>query len=110
VAGDSRTVTVTIPNGGTTSTLVNATAFSQFSLFLPAAFTGTALTFQVSPDGQAGWVGLRALDGTAKTALAVAAGQAYPCPDELRYFPYFRVVSGTAEGAARTLTVWCKEL
>lgn len=108
MAGNSDQVDVTIANGGTNSTMVNATGYQFFSIFVPAAFTGTTLTFQVSNDGGS-FVGLRDLTGTAKTALTVAAGQAYACPDELKYFPYFRVVSGSAEAAARTLSVWCKQ-
>ena len=101
---------VTVPNGGTTSTAFTVGGrFALFSVALPAALTNTSLAYEVSHDSATGF-GLRDKLGASVAAITVAASRAFPCPDELAYFPYFRIVlSGVGnEAAARTISVYGK--
>jgi hypothetical protein len=93
---------VTIANGQTVSGIVETRGeYPNMGLALPAAFTGTALSFEVSLDGST-FQGLYREDGSA-VSVTVAPGRSYQLPVELAPWPYFRIVSSASEGAARTL-------
>jgi hypothetical protein len=96
--------TLTIANGETTSGAVVAGGYAAYGLQLPAAFTGTALTFTVSADGGATYQTLYDINNVA-VAMTVAQGRSYDLPPELGPWPSWKIVSGSAEGAARTLWV-----
>jgi hypothetical protein len=106
---DSRT-DLTVASGGTTSTSYRvAGRYALFSVALPAALTNTALAYEVSHDN-ATWFALRDNAGAAVAAVAVAASRSFPAPDQVAYYPYFRLVlSGVGnEAAARTISVYGK--
>ena len=96
-----------IANGGTVSDAVNiGHGRVIFGLIMPAAFTGTAVTFQVSHDGTT----YQALtNGFGQSvSVTVAASKDVSLGDFLKYlygWEYIKVVSGGAEGAARTVIV-----
>lgn len=95
---------LTIASGATSSDACEAGGYVMFGLVMPAAFTGTVLTFTVSHDGTT----YQALYDTSNTAVSlavVAASRSYDLPAELVSWPYFKIVSGSAEGATRTLYV-----
>lgn len=73
------------------------------AVVVPAAFTGTALTFEVSADGVT-YQPLYGTDGNA-VSLTVAQGRSYPLPAAVLPWPYFKIKSGSAEAAQRTLVV-----
>jgi hypothetical protein len=99
------TQTATIANGATVSSALTAAGFISFGVALPAAFTGVALTFQVSADGTT----YQALNNDAgAVSITVAQGKSYALPAGLTAFPYFKIVSGAAEGGARSLVVAMK--
>ena len=92
-------LTVTIANGQTVSTAADLAGASICGVWLPAAFTGTTLTFQASRtvDGTYG-----AVQGVSLTP--VAAGQFVPVdPTKFYGVRFVKVVSGSAEGAARSV-------
>jgi hypothetical protein len=96
--------TATILNGATVSDAIDAGPYTIFGIQLPAAFTGTALTFQVSADN----ITYQLLYDTANalvTIAAVAQGRSYILPSGLGPWPFFKVVSGTAEGAQRSIVI-----
>jgi hypothetical protein len=95
--------TLTIANGATTSDAVRAAGFALFGLVMPSSFTGTTLTFTVSHDGTT-YQALYDNTGTA-VSLTVAASRSFDLPTALASWPYFKVVSGSSEGAARTLQI-----
>lgn len=94
---------VAIASSGTTSAAVHADAYAMFGLVVPAAFTGTSITFTVSADGAT----YQALYDSAgnQVSVTVAQGQSYDLPSELASWPFWKIVSGSSEGAARTLVV-----
>ncbi len=99
--------TLTIAISTTASTRVDGWRFAIFGLVMPAAFTGTAITFQVSAD-DAIYQDLYDATGTIKISQAVVASRSYDLPSELASWPFWKVVSGTTEVAARSLVVVCK--
>lgn len=97
------TTTVTIANGQTTSSTAQLAAV-LCAIVMPAAFTGTTLSFQVSFDGVT-FQPLYKTDGTLYS-LTVAAGRTYAVPPaDFTAFPAVQIVSGANEGAARTITL-----
>lgn len=103
-AGWSRTAT--IANAAQLSSAIENKYGAELGLVVPAAFTGTAVTFEVSADGTT-YQGLYDTAGNA-VSVTVAQGRSYVLPSELLPWPYFKVKSGSAEGGARTLTVVIK--
>lgn len=102
ISGD--VVSVTIASGATASEAVDADGYAAFGVALPAAFTGTSLAVEVSTDGAA----FQALSDDTGTvvSLTVAQGNSYALPvGALAPWPWFRLVSGSAEAAERILNV-----
>lgn len=95
---------VVIASSGTASAAVDARDYAMFQLRLPAAFTGTTLTFTTSDAIGGTYQALSDNTGTA-VSLTVAQGKDYDLPSALASAHFFKVVSGSSEGAARTLTV-----
>ena len=100
--GDTRT-TATIASSGTTSTAVDFRANAFGGIALPATFTGTTLTFQVSADDTT-YQALNDRYGAA-VSMMVAQGESYPLPTELAGWPWFKIVSGSSEGGNRSITI-----
>lgn len=95
--------TVTIANAGTKSTSIDLVDAITAGIVLPAAFTGTTITFETSHDD----VTFQALTdkyGNAVT-MTVAQGKSYTLPDEVAPWPFVKLVSGSAEGGDRTIRV-----
>jgi hypothetical protein len=92
----------TIGAANTTSGTVDIRGHTFLGLRIPASFTGTQLTFEVSADA-ANWNGLYDITG-AQVVLPVVQGRAYDLPGEVSAWPYFRVVSSATEGSNRILT------
>lgn len=96
------TKTATIANGATISDGIPLLSGTITGLILPAAFTGTALTFQVSQDGST-YTALYDSSNTAES-MTVAQGRAYSVnPAVFAGWQYAKVVSNAAEGASRAV-------
>lgn len=98
-----RSGAVTIANEGTTSTAFDARGYATFGLIMPASFTGTSVTFVVSHDNVL-YQTLTDSSGNA-VALTVAVEKSYKLSDDLAPWRYFKIVAGTSQAAARTLTL-----
>jgi hypothetical protein len=100
------TQSLTIANGQTTSGAFECRDFAIFGLVLPATMTGTLLSFTVSADGTT----FQALHDDTNTAvtLALTVSKSYLLPPELAAWHSFKIVSGSAEGADRTLVITAK--
>jgi hypothetical protein len=71
---------------------------------MPAAFTGTTLTFQVSADGST-YVPLYDSSGTLQSmTVAVSCGYSLN-PTVFAGWPYLKVVSGSAQGRIAAITL-----
>lgn len=97
-------LTATIASSGTTSGVVTLGSATITGIVLPAAFTGTTLTFQVSADGST-YVALYDSTDTLET-MTVTQGHGYSVnPTVFAGWPYMKVVSGSTEGSSRTITL-----
>lgn len=105
VSGQFANITATIAASGTKSGAVGFGSFSRGIFILPAAFTGTAMTFEVSTDG----TNFFALNNdTGAISLTVAQGKGYALPAALAGASWFKFVSGSTEGSARTILLGLK--
>lgn len=97
--------TAAIAASGTKSGAVDIQQFATGGFVLPETFTGTAMTFEVSADGST-FVALN--DSSGAVSLTVAQGKAYQLPASLMGFGWFKFVSGSTEGGARTIQTFLK--
>lgn len=104
----NRTQTLTIDNGATVSDAYRASNTMAYGLQMPAAFTGATISFQVSADNGTTY---QALYDSANNlvSVTVAASRSYDLPATLRSWTNFKIVSASAEGAARLLVVVGKD-
>lgn len=106
VQGYSSDAAATIAISTTTSGAVNIRGYQRGGFVLPAAFTGSAVTFLVSVDG----VTYIVLNDTSNSAVSqtVTAAKSYALPAAIFSFNFFKFVSGSSEAAARSIAVSLK--
>lgn len=95
-----------IANGGTVSDAISFQPFAQGGFVLPAAFTGASVSFQVSIDGVT-YVAFYD-SANALSSITVTQGRGYAFPIGLFAFGFVKIVSASAEGAARTIQLGLK--
>ncbi len=98
-------VDVIIPLNGQTSGDALLGGTNLVAVLLPAALTGVTMTFTGSVDSTT-FVPVYAVDGA--SAYSITVGTSRIVPVDIRVFAGLRnvrVVSGAAEGAARTITL-----
>lgn len=97
----------TIASGQTVSDAVELSEGAIVGLVIPAAFTGTTISFQASADGSV----FQALYDETNTlvSMTVAVSRTYAAPAALSPFVAIKIVSGSAEGASREIKVVCKD-
>lgn len=101
-------VTATIANGQQASSAIKCMGMVPVGIILPAAFTGTALTFQVCDTESGTYQTLYGMDGNA-VSMTVAQGRTYAInPTNFEGVQFLKVVSGSSEGGARTLILSLK--
>lgn len=97
--------TATIANGQTVSGAVDLNDLVFAGFMTPAAFTGTAVTFQGSVDG-ANYAQICDDTGTA-LSVTVTTSKSYSInPIYFLGYTHIKLVSGSSEAAARDLTVF----
>lgn len=97
-------VSVAIANGATESSLINLSGFSLVGITTPAAFTGTALTFEsCASDGSSCIPVKTSAAGTALSYVVTTSSYYAISPIDFYGIAYLKIKSGSAEGAARTL-------
>lgn len=94
--------TTIIASGQTTSAVVDQTGGLVSGIALPAAFTGASVSFTVC--GTEGGTYQALYDETnTLVSLTVAVSRSYILPAAIAAWPYFKIVSASAEGADRTI-------
>ena len=100
----------TIANGQTVGAAVDLRGQRLVAIKTPAALTGVTLTFQCAETADATFVAasyLSTLAATATVITSVAANQHITLPDDKAPANCFvKLVSGSAEAAARTFTLY----
>lgn len=96
---------VTIANSGTTSTQIDLKDKTLLGLFMPSAFTGTAITFLASQ--ASGGTDVTVTDGAgADYSITVAPSKYVPVdPNKFLGVRFLKVKSGSTELAARTVGI-----
>lgn len=101
---------VTIASGETESSPITTSGMSLCGLFLPAAFTGVKVTFEAALT--VGGAYQPVVDKTgAPISYTVAQGDYVAVdPSDFYGIQFLKIVSGTAEAAARSITCSMKGL
>jgi hypothetical protein len=98
------TFTVTIAESGTVSTAADLVGARLVAIITPGTLTGTAMTFQGSVDNST-FVAVHNDLGAAISATVAASRYIVLDPADFAGIRYIKVVSGSAEAAARTITL-----
>ena len=100
-----RNETVTIASSETDSTAIDCGGMVFTGFILPATFTGTAVTFKVSDDNST-FYALKGSDGN-DISYTVAQGNAYAVENAVLFagWRWIKIISGSSEGAERTIKV-----
>jgi hypothetical protein len=107
--GHIRHIDVTIANGAQTSSEANLGNAELVGIHLPAAFTGVALTFTAAKTPGGTFQGV--YNSTGQVSYTVAQGRYYAInPQDFRGVENLKIVSGSAEAAARTVTLIVKDI
>lgn len=97
-------LSATIANGQQESSVINCGGLVLCGILLPAAFTGTALTFEASVDGVNFFAVKNTTSGTALSYTVAQGTYAAIDPKDFQGIQYLKIKSGSSEGAARILT------
>lgn len=97
-----------IQSGTTTSQTLDLCGSSLVGIYMPAAFTGTAITFQVSVDG----TNFQPMyQGSTQYSISVSAGRYQQIPgSDFAGIRYLQVVSGSSETGLRKLMLAVRPL
>lgn len=102
-------VVATIANGQTTSSLVKLVGFNLVGIQTPAALTGTTLTFQACNSDGSTCVPLKVTSsGTALSQTVTTSSYYAMDPVNFHGVAYLKLVSGSSEGGARSITLSLK--
>jgi hypothetical protein len=104
-------LTATIANGATVSDEMDLTSGrSLVAIQTPAALTGTALTFTACSTSGGTFVPVYDTSGNA-VSVTVSTSRYIPLtPASFVGIRYLKVVSGSAEAAARSITLYTREV
>ena len=103
--------TATILINDTTSDVVPLRARMVVGFIMPAAFTGTTITFTGCATVDGTFVGIRDSNNNPVSVTVVVStgyGLSGAEADAVAAFPFIRLVSGSTEVAARSITVLMK--
>lgn len=100
---------LTIPSGSTTSNSVDFLGGSMVGLIMPAAFTGTALNFQMS-DSDTTYYTLYNKDGTILQCTVAANRAIFFTPGDFVGARWMKLVSNATEASARTIKLILRNL
>ena len=101
---------ITIANGQTASAAIKLEGRTLCGLFIPSAFTGTAITFEASRYAETTFISMFDGSGVA-ISKTVAQGQYIVLnPQDFAGINYIKVVSGSAEAAEREIALALKSL
>ena len=104
MSGRQKGQTVEIASGETDSEVIRAGQAVPVGIYLPAAFTGTSISFTASDSGTGTFAPV--IDSTGAVSIDVSAGDYVSLPPALLAgCHYIKIVSGSSEAAARSLEV-----
>lgn len=104
-------VNTSIANGATESAAIALNGMALVGLFIPAAFTGTAISFEAATAVDGTYVPVKST--TSGTALSYTVAVSTYCaidPKDLLGVNFLKIKSGSTEGGARTIVCSLKGL
>ena len=99
------TLTATIAISTTTSAAVDLGGASMAGLIMPAAFTGTTISFTVSDTLDGTYVALKNTAGTTISFTVAASTAIGFAPNDFAAWRYIKIVSGSTELAGRAIKI-----
>lgn len=100
---------VTIFTGGTKSSVVDLLGYSLVGIIIPAAFTGTALSFETSDAADGTFVPVKSTTSGSALSYTVAQGTyAAIDPKDFAGVRFIKFVSGSTEIADRVIKISMK--
>lgn len=97
-------LSVPIANGQQESSAIDCGGFTLCGIILPAAFTGTALTFETCDTIGGTYLPIKSTTSGSALSYTVAQGTyAAIDPKDFQGVRFLKIKSGSAEAAARTL-------
>lgn len=93
----------TIASGATTSSEIDLSGTTLCGIYIPSAFTGTSISFQAATASGGTFVSVRDGAGNAISKTVAPSQFIKLDPTDFVGVRYLKVVSGSTEGAARTL-------
>lgn len=100
-------ISVSIASGQTTSVSIATEGFSLCAIQMPAAFTGSSISFLVSTTLTGTYQPLHNSSGLVSYSVAQGQFQAIS-PVDFQGVAFFQIVSNSSEGAARALSLSMK--
>lgn len=97
--------TAVIASGQTTSGAIDLVGTALVGLFMPSAFTGTAVTFTAAATLTGTYLAVTDSTGAAVSATVAASKYVALSPTTFAGLRYVKLVSGSSEGADRTITL-----
>lgn len=102
-------LSTTIANGQTKSAVISTGGLALCGIILPAAFTGTTLTFEACDTAAGTFVPVKSTTSGTALSYTVAQGTfAAIDPKDFQGIAFLKIVSGSSEGALRTLKLAMK--
>jgi hypothetical protein len=102
-------VSTTIAAAGTTSAAISTGGFSLCGVKLPAAFTGTAISFTMCDTVDGTYVPVKSTTSGSALSYTVAQGTyAALDPKDFQGIAFLKIVSNATEGSLRTLVLSMK--
>ena len=94
----------------TDSSAIEVVDTASASFLIPAAFTGTSVTFKASATKDGTYAIVSDSTGTAVTVTSIATSSAewYPVPDEVLTHGFFKII-GSSQSGERSITIVSKE-
>lgn len=105
--GNFQTVSAVIANGQTKSGVIAMAGFNLVGIIL-ATMTGTALTFEASDAAAGTFVPVKKADGSSLSYTTASNTYVAIDPKDFYGIAFLKIVSGSSEGAARTLKLALK--
>ena len=96
---------LTIPDGGTTTPALDLSDYLLSGIVCPAEFDGTTITFTAARTPEGTYRPVYNTDGTALTVTTAASRHIAIVPETFAGVRYVKLVAGTAQTGATTLTL-----
>lgn len=101
---------VVIASSGTTSGAVDLRGMTLCGFYMPAAFTGTTITFTAATAEAGTYLPVEDGDGASISKTVSASKYVKVDPADFAGIQFLKLVSGSSEGAERTITLAIRQV